>query len=119
MFALRFGLPAPPYSRSNAVIIETLGRRSGERRRTPVGYLEEDGRIIIVAENGARAHYVRNALARGGQLRVFHRGLWREATLRLLDDDPESYLARMSSAHASLVRRLGSDLRVVEITQQD
>jgi deazaflavin-dependent oxidoreductase (nitroreductase family) len=119
MVALRLGLPTPLYSRGNAVIIETLGRLSGQRRRTPLGYLEENGRIIVVAENGAKAHCVRNALSQGGRLRVFHRGRWEEATLRLLDDDPEAYLARMSSTHASLVRRLGSDLRVVEITPLD
>jgi hypothetical protein len=34
----------------------------------------------------------------------------------VLDADPAAYLARMSRAHAAIVRRVGTDLRVVEIT---
>lgn len=116
MLALRLGLPAPPYSRKNAVIIETVGRKSGKVRRTPVGCVVDDGRIILVAEHGPKADYVRNALAREGRLRVFHDGAWKDAHLRLLDGDPEPYLQRMNARHASFVRRLGTDLRVVEIT---
>ena len=116
MLALRLGLPTPPYSRKNAAIIETVGRKSGRVRRTPVECVIDDGRIILVAEHGPKADYVRNALAREGRLRVFHDGAWRDAHLRLLDGDPETYLQRMNARHASFVRRLGTDLRVVEIT---
>jgi len=115
MAGLRLGLPVAPYTRANGLIVETVGRRSGKRRRTPVGYAEEDGRIIVVVENGARADYVRNALAHEGRLRVFHRGAWKDARLRLLEDDPEPYLQRMSRTHAAAVRRFGSELRAAEI----
>jgi hypothetical protein len=33
MLALLVGIPRPPYTRDNALIIETVGRRSGKRRR--------------------------------------------------------------------------------------
>jgi hypothetical protein len=33
MLALRLGLPAPPYTRRNAVILETVGRTSGRVRQ--------------------------------------------------------------------------------------
>jgi len=52
MWSLRLGLPSPPYTRRNAIIIETIGRRSGKRRRVPVGFLKEDGKLIVVAEDG-------------------------------------------------------------------
>jgi deazaflavin-dependent oxidoreductase (nitroreductase family) len=117
MLALRLGVPAPPYSRKNAVIIETIGRKSGKVRRMPVGYVDDDGQIIVVAEHGPKADYVRNALAHDGRLRVFHAGVWKDATLRLIDGDAEPYLQRMNARHASFVRRLGTDLRAVEITQ--
>ena len=116
MLALRLGLSAPPYSRKNAVIIETVGRKSGKVRRTPVGYADDGDRIIVVAEQGPKADYVRNARAREGRLRVFHAGAWKDATLRLLDGDAEPYLQCMSARHASFVRRFGTDLRAVEIT---
>jgi deazaflavin-dependent oxidoreductase (nitroreductase family) len=116
MLALQFGLPAPPYTRKNAVILETVGRKSGKPRRTPVGFADEDGRIIIVAEHGPKADYVRNALAREGRLRVYHHGAWKDATLHVLDDDPEPHLQRMNPRHAGFVRRLGTDLRAIEIT---
>jgi hypothetical protein len=35
--ALLVGIPRPPYTRENALIVETVGRRSGKRRRIPVG----------------------------------------------------------------------------------
>jgi uncharacterized protein YacL len=46
--SLLAGIPRPPYTRANALIVETVGRRSGKRRRIPVGYLDDGGRIIVV-----------------------------------------------------------------------
>jgi deazaflavin-dependent oxidoreductase (nitroreductase family) len=115
MIALLAGIPRPPYTRDNALIVETVGRRSGRRRRIPVGYLDDGGRIIVVVEDGSRAHWVRNALADDGRLRVHLRGAWRQARLRMLRADPESYLRRMNRMHAAFVRLESSTPRVVEI----
>jgi hypothetical protein len=41
--ALLAGIPRPPYNRGNALIVETIGCRSGKRRRIPVGYLDDGG----------------------------------------------------------------------------
>ncbi len=113
--ALLTGLPRPPYTRMNALIVETTGRWSGKRRRVPVGYLDDNGRIVVVVEDGLRAHWVRNSLARDGRLRVHFRGQWRSAQLRVLDSDPESYLERMNRVHAAFVRSHASTPGVVEI----
>jgi deazaflavin-dependent oxidoreductase (nitroreductase family) len=115
VLALRAGIPRPPYTRRNALIVETVGRRSGRRRRIPVGYLEEGGRIIVVVEDGARAQWVRNALATDSRLRIHYRGSWRQARLRLLDTDPEPYLRRMNAVHAAFVRIESTTPGVVEI----
>jgi deazaflavin-dependent oxidoreductase (nitroreductase family) len=115
VLALRAGIPRPPYTRRNALIVETVGRRSGRRRRIPVGYLEEPGRIIVVVENGPRAEWVRNALASDGRIRIHHGGSWRQARLRLLDTDPEPYLRRMNAVHAAFVRMESTTPGVVEI----
>lgn len=97
---LLLGIPRPPYTRENALTVETVGRRSGKRRRIPVGYLDDGGRIIVVVEDGSRAHWVRNALANDGRLRIHLRGAWRPARLRILDADPESRLRASRSEYA-------------------
>jgi deazaflavin-dependent oxidoreductase (nitroreductase family) len=114
-FAIIAGIPRPPYNRGNALVIETTGRRSGKRRRIPVGYLDEGGRIIVVVEDGPRSHWVQNALATGDRLRIHLRGQWRSATLRHLEGDPQAYLAKMNRLHAGLVRSHSSTPSVVEI----
>ncbi len=116
MWPLRLGLPSPPYHRGNAIIVETVGRRSGKRRRAPVGFLEEDGKLIVVAEDGLATAWVRNGLASDGRLRVFLRGKWRDARLRSRPGDPEAYLRRMSKAHAAFVRMESSVPVLIEIT---
>jgi deazaflavin-dependent oxidoreductase (nitroreductase family) len=113
--AIYLGIPRPPYTRKNALVVETVGRRSGKRRRLPVGYLDDGGHIIVVVEDGARADWVRNALANGGRLRVHLRGAWRPARLKILDADPESYLRRMGRVHASFVRLESTTPAVVKI----
>jgi deazaflavin-dependent oxidoreductase (nitroreductase family) len=109
------GVPRPPYNRGNALIVETRGRRSGKRRRLPVGYLDDSGRIIVVVEDGGRAQWVQNALADGGRLRIFLRGAWRQARLRVLDADPDIYLERMNRVHAAFVRHEASTPGVIEL----
>lgn len=114
-FAIIAGVPRPPYNRSNALVIETLGRRSGKRRRIPVGFLDDAGKIIVVVEDGSRSNWVQNAQARGGRLRVHLHGRWRDARLRMLEADPEATLARMNRLHAGLVRSHSSTPAVAEI----
>jgi deazaflavin-dependent oxidoreductase (nitroreductase family) len=118
MWPLLIGLPSPPYTRRNAIIVETIGRRSGQRRRLPVGYLEENGKLIVVVEDGLRASWVRNALARDGHLRVFLHGRWCDARLQPRPGDPEQYLRRMNRAHAAFVRTESSVPALVEITPE-
>ena len=116
--SLLIGIPRPPYTRENALIVETVGRRSGKRRRIPVGYLDDAGRIIVVVEDGSRAYWVRNALENDGRLRIHLRGGWRPARLRILDADPDSYLSRMNRVHAAFVRVESTTPAVVEIVAE-
>jgi deazaflavin-dependent oxidoreductase (nitroreductase family) len=116
--ALLAGIPRPPYTRKNALIIETVGRRSGKRYRIPVGYIDDGGRIIVVVEDGRRAHWVRNALANDGLLRIHLRGRWRHARLRILETDPEDYLRQMNRVHAAFVRIESSTPTVIELVPE-
>ena len=116
--ALLIGIPRPPYTRENALIVETVGRRSGKRHRIPVGYLDDSGHIIVVVEDGLRAHWIRNALANDNRLNVHLRGAWHKARLRMLDADPSSYLSRMNRVHAAFVRIESTSPAVVEIVPE-
>ncbi len=118
-FAIITGIPRPPYTRKNSLVVETVGRHSGRRHRIPVGYLDDNGRIIVVVENGLRANWVRNSLARDGRLRIHFRGHWRDARLRMLDEDPESYLTRMNRIHAGFVRLESSTPGVAELAIEE
>jgi deazaflavin-dependent oxidoreductase (nitroreductase family) len=53
--ALAIGLPLPGYA-----LLETTGRKSGKRRRTPVGDGHIGNQFWLVAEHGMKAGYVRN-----------------------------------------------------------
>jgi deazaflavin-dependent oxidoreductase (nitroreductase family) len=114
------GVVPPGYA-----LLETVGRRSGLPRRTPVG----DGLIgdtfWIVAEHGLRAAYVRNLQAHPRvrvQVRQGRRTVWRTGTAQVLrDDDPrerQRQLARTSlnrRLNAFVVRTMGTELATVRI----
>jgi len=114
------GLAVPGYA-----LLETIGRKTGKPRRTPVG----DGRVgeqfWLVAEHGMKAGYVRN-IARNPrvrlQLRDGWKGRWRTGTAHLLvDDDPverQRWLAihlPSSAGNARAVRLFGTQLLTVRI----
>src|SRR5256885_13242038 len=65
-FLLAIGIAPPGYA-----LLETIGRKTGKPRRTPVG----DGRIgsqfWIVAEHGGRRQTVRSSMWRGPFLNFF------------------------------------------------
>jgi deazaflavin-dependent oxidoreductase (nitroreductase family) len=78
--AARAGLPLP-----GIVILETTGRRSGKRRRTPVGKALEGDTLWVLAEH-RRGGYVRNVEA-NPRVRVRIGRRWRDGTARVLPGD--------------------------------
>ena len=97
-------------------VLETVGRRSGEPRRTPVGNGLDGDTFWIVAEHGRRAGYVRNIEA-NPRVRVRLGRRWRSGTARVLpDDDPrerQRLIGRRLNAIA--VRAMGTELLTVRI----
>lgn len=106
-------------------LLETIGRRSGQPRQTPVG----DGRIgqtfWIVAEQGPRAAYVLN-LAANPRVRLLvregRRTVWLTGTAQVLyDDDPRARQRRLAETglnrrlNAAMVRAMGTELTTVRI----
>jgi deazaflavin-dependent oxidoreductase (nitroreductase family) len=95
------------------VLVETVGRRSGKRRRNVVGMHVEGDTGWVVAEQGRHAGYVANLSATPG-VRVRIRGRWRHARAHVLvDDDADARLAAFSKSHAATVRRFGTDLTTI------
>ena len=59
-------LPIPPLSTSTALIVEHVGRRTGQVRMNPMGFVvDASGDLLVVAEHGVRADWLKNADAAG------------------------------------------------------
>lgn len=96
-------------------VIETLGRRTGRRRRAVVGVRRAGEGVWIVAEHGRHAGWVRN-LEATPQVRLCLRRRWRHGVARVVDaDDPHARLASFSRVHALVVRRSGTQLASVRV----
>jgi deazaflavin-dependent oxidoreductase (nitroreductase family) len=94
------------------MLVETVGRKTGKRRRTVVGCHVEGDTIWVVSEQGRHAGYVRNLEARP-QVRVRIDRRWRPATAAIVDGDDST--ARLASwagrqKHADIVRKVGTSL---------
>jgi deazaflavin-dependent oxidoreductase (nitroreductase family) len=101
-------------------VIETVGRKTGKRRRTVIGYHPEGKSLWVVAEQGRHAGYVRN-LEADPELRVRLRGRWRRGRAAIVeDDDPQGRLDSFGRrGHARVVRSFGTSLLSIRIDLQD
>jgi deazaflavin-dependent oxidoreductase (nitroreductase family) len=107
--ALERGLTPPGYA-----LVETVGRKSGEPRRTPVGDGLDGQFFWIVAEHGRQAAYVRNIEA-NSRVRVKVKGRWRSGTAHVLPDDDPLGRRLDRRLNAAVVRAMGTDLLTVRI----
>ncbi len=67
-------------------LVETIGRRSGAVRRTPVAYTPDGETLWLIAQHGEHAGWVRNFQS-SPQVRVRLGRRWRTGTAELLPDD--------------------------------
>ena len=110
-------------------LLETIGRKSGKPRRTPVGIGLVGKQFWIVAEHGQNAAYVRNLMSNPRvrlKLRDGMRVRWHNGTAQVLpDDDPrerQRWLATQapgSAINAAAVRFFGTQLLTVRIDLDD
>lgn len=97
------------------ILLETKGRKSGQRRRNPVGGRREGGSVWIVAEHGRRANYVRNIEA-DPRVRMRVRGRWRTGFAHPMpDDDPRARLRNHRTVNNVIVTLLGTDLLSIRV----
>ena len=108
--AARAGLPLP-----GLVILETTGRRSGKKRRTPVGKALENDTLWVLAEH-RRGGYVRNIEA-NPRVRVRIGRAWRGGTARVLTgDDVRERARRMPNrANTRMVLLMASEPVTVRV----
>jgi deazaflavin-dependent oxidoreductase (nitroreductase family) len=79
-------------------LVETIGRRSGALRHTPVAYTSEGDTLWLIAQHGSHAGWVRNFQS-SPQVRVRLGRSWRTGTAELLpDDDVKSRIRTFSSS---------------------
>ena len=118
--ALRVGLAPPGYA-----LLETIGRKSGRPRHTPVGNGLVGDTFWIVTEHGRQAGYVRNLMANPRVRLKVRRGLrylWIPGTARVLEDDDWRERQRILSRghplrwiNAVSVRAMGTEHLTVRI----
>jgi deazaflavin-dependent oxidoreductase (nitroreductase family) len=80
-WALRRGIAPRAFA-----LLETVGRRTGQPRYTPVGNGLSGNTFWLVAVHGSQADYVRNILAEPA-VRVKAAGRWRAGVATVLPDD--------------------------------
>lgn len=105
----------PVARRLPLMMLETIGRKSGQPRRTPVGGRVAGDQFWMVSEHGEHSQYVRNIKA-NPRVRVRVRGRWRSGTAHLLPaDDPIVRLRQLPGYNSALVRTLGTELLTIRV----
>lgn len=77
----RLGITPP-----GMALVETIGRKSGAIRHTPVAYTPDGDTLWLIAQHGEHAGWVRNFEA-NPKIRVRLGRRWRAGTAELLPDD--------------------------------
>jgi deazaflavin-dependent oxidoreductase (nitroreductase family) len=100
-------------------LLETRGRRTGQRRRTPLARGPLDGNAVwLISVHGRQAQWVRN-LEAAPDVRIKLSGRWRQARATVLDYD-EATVRRFNLYARMGPRTMGVDpvLVRVDLAQQ-
>lgn len=96
-------------------LLETIGRKSGEPRRTPLGGKRIGDQFWFVSEFGEQSQYVRNIKA-NPRVRVRLRGRWHTGTAHLVpEDDSQARLRELPALNSFGVRTFGTNLLTVRV----
>jgi deazaflavin-dependent oxidoreductase (nitroreductase family) len=96
-------------------MLETIGRKSGQPRLTPIGGRRDGDVFWMVSEHGYKSDYVRNIQA-NPSVRLRLHGAWREGTAVLLpDDDTNARLTALGGLNSVGVRAAGTDRLTIRI----
>jgi deazaflavin-dependent oxidoreductase (nitroreductase family) len=100
----------------SVALLETTGRKSGEKRVTPVGNGLRGDAFWIVTEHGWGSSYVKNLQA-DPRVRVKVGRRWRSGTAHILpDDDPYERMRLLKRpANDAAVRLVGTEHLVIRV----
>ncbi|GAB2632213.1 nitroreductase/quinone reductase family protein [Nocardia goodfellowii] len=100
---------------SDQILLETLGRKSGKLRQTPVGGKIEDKHFWMVSNHGGQSDYVRNIEA-NPSVRVRVGGTWHNGIAHPLpEDDALARLKTLPRMNSAMVRALGTHLLTIRV----
>ena len=101
--------------RSHA-LLETIGRKSGQPRRTPVGNGLRGDKFWIVTEHGHSTAYVKNIKV-NPRVRVKVGRRWYEGTAHLMpDDDPRERMRMLGRPlNDAVVRLVGTEQITIRV----
>jgi deazaflavin-dependent oxidoreductase (nitroreductase family) len=96
-------------------VVETIGRRTGQPRRTPVGGRLRGNTYRLVAGEGSRSQYVKNIQANPA-VRVRAHGRWHTGTAQVLDhENARDRLMTMNPINSVFIWIAGTDLATIRI----
>ena len=96
-------------------LLETIGRKSGEPRRTPLGGKRVGNQFWFVSEFGEKSQYVRNIKA-NPRVRVRLLGRWHSGTAHLVpEDDARARLRELPAFNSFGVRTFGTNLLTLRV----
>ena len=100
----------------SVALLETTGRKSGQKRVTPVGNGLRGDKFWIVTEHGWKSAYVKNIQA-DPRVRVKTGRRWRSGTAHLLpDDDPYERMKMLRRRlNDATVRLVGTEHLVIRV----
>ena len=100
----------------SVALLETTGRKSGQKRVTPVGNGLRGDAFWIVTEHGWGSSYVKNIQA-DPRVRVKVGRRWRSGTAHILpDDDPYERMRLLKRpANDAAVRLVGTEHLVIRV----
>jgi deazaflavin-dependent oxidoreductase (nitroreductase family) len=99
----------------SVALLETTGRKSGQKRVTPVGNGLRGKEFWIVTEHGWSSAYVKNIQA-DPHVRVKVGRRWFSGTAVILpDDDPYERMRRLKRANDAAVRLMGTEHLVIRV----
>lgn len=97
------------------LLVETIGRRTGTPRRTPLAGGPVRGRTVsVLAVHGEAADFVKNIRAEPG-VRVRRRGRWLSGRAEVVDPTPQA-VAELGRYARWVLVRLASSPKVVRVT---
>ena len=95
--------------------LETIGRKSGQPRRTAIGGRVVGNQFWMVSEHGGHSHYVLNIEANPA-VRVRIGDQWHTGTAHLMpEDDAKERLRSLPGFNSALVRLMGSELLTIRV----